>query len=236
MAHTDEKALRRRSPARPRSRKERAAVLRGNAVVAIGPLAVGIRVALPLGIEREDDVSVLGERLSRIPVQLLRSLNRAVDDHYARPPRRSRARHPDVAREGGAVALGEQHGEDVAVALRPPAVQANVSRAAVHMVKAEVAGRVAPICVLRPVTGEDLRALRLVLCPNRRQLRVERRRVVRLRALVDLRVVARLVRGIESAARRRWHANAHQPHEQKTDGSASNPSRPGCSNRIHLAD
>src|SRR5207248_7341361 len=110
----------------------------GEAFATVNALPEGVRLALPLRVEGENDVPGLGESLSRVPVELLVRLHRAVGDHDAGPLGGARLGGPDVAGQRRAVASGEEHRLDDAVALRLPVVEPGIARAAVAAGPAKV--------------------------------------------------------------------------------------------------
>ena len=173
--------------------------LRGHSLLPVRPGAEGVRAALALDVVGEDDVAVLGESRRQAPVERLRRLHRAGGDDDARPRRRARSRRPNGARERRAVARREQDGVHEAVALLLPVVEADVARALVRPVRADV-GREVP----RRVVGDDLRVLDRVPDVLLLQLGLElRRRGDVALALGDLGEVLGLLRGVKGVRARR---------------------------------
>ena len=111
---------------------ERAPVgLRGDALALVGRLAERVALALALGVERQHDVAVLGQRLRGVPVHLLVGLDRAVGDHDPGALGGAGNGGPDVPGERRAVARGEQDRAHDPVAVGAPVVEPDVARAAV---------------------------------------------------------------------------------------------------------
>ncbi len=169
------------------------AALGGDALLLVDALAEGVGAALTLDVVGEDHVTVLGQRRGEAPVEGLGCLHGAGRDHDPRPPRRTLAGSPDVARDRRPAAGREQDRRDGAVLLAP-VIEADVAGALVLAVGADVGDRIA----LR-VGGEQLRVLdevaHVLLCQQELELGREGDVLV---ALVDLREVARLLGGVEA--------------------------------------
>ena len=150
------------------------------------------------------------EQGGEAPVERLRRESSRRDDD-GRPPARSVAGLPDVARQGRAVAGGEQHRPHGAAAVRRPVVEAHVARALERTVRAEVLGEV-PL----GVGGGDQRVVdriaRVLLGHQRLELRLRRQMHL---AFVDLREVDRLGHRIERARRRRGRERCDHGHQDE---------------------
>jgi len=183
--------------------------LGGNALAAVGALAVGVGEALPLGIGGEDDVAALGQRLGGEPVELLGRLHRPVGDDDARTLLGPGAGHPHVPGDRRAVARGPLHGLDDAVAVLLPVVEADVPGAAVHGVRAQVG-----VGVALGVAHAKLLGLGLALGAAGGQILLVGRRRVLCLALVDLGVVLLLPGGME-------RERGRSEREQRKQGEAT---------------